>query len=549
MNKYIEKYPVQLLLVLSLCLFFFHLGVIAVSIMEARNFVTSREMLTQGHWLLTTLNNIPRYQKPPLPSWIGSVFGCFLGKNNMIAYRIPTALMATCTIMAWYFVSKLISGSKKISFISAVILATSFYFYAIQREAPTDMYAHGFMVMALYFLFQLFNKHTQLWQNAILAAVFFGASFLSKGPISLYALFLPFIIAYAIVFKFKNTKPKILPFIVFFILAGSIGLWWFIYVRIADPEAFMAIATKETANWASYNVRPFYYYWSFFTQTGIWTIPALLSLFYPYLKNKVANKKAYLFSFIWTIGAVVLLSIIPEKKARYLFPVLIPLALNISFYIAYIIRSFPELKSKKDTYPVYFNFGFIAIIAIVAPIALVIMAAPKITAQLPWFIVFGVLSVSIGILIFLQLKKRNMQNVFLLTVAFVVNIFVFGFPLAKIFYTNTTYNKDTQRITQAQDDVIYSYGEHTPELYWIYGKITPQITDGSILQLLHKNSVKVLVSLEKDPDFKHDFESRFNITKLAVYDLNYSASPKEKGYKNRLVSTLYQLERKQDEIK
>ena len=35
--------------------------------MEARNFIVAREMLTEGNWLLTTMNDVPRYEKPPFP--------------------------------------------------------------------------------------------------------------------------------------------------------------------------------------------------------------------------------------------------------------------------------------------------------------------------------------------------------------------------------------------------------------------------------------------------------------------------------------------------
>src|SRR5690606_3192503 len=118
-----------------------------------------------------------------------------------------------------------------------------------------------------------------------------------------------------------------------------------------------------------YNIRPFYYYWSFFTQSGVWTIPAFVALLYPYLKTRVSDKKAYLFSFLWTISSVILLSIIPEKKSRYLLPVLIPLAMNTAFYIEYLVRSFPKIKNRAEKFPVYFNYGLIALIGIVFPLA------------------------------------------------------------------------------------------------------------------------------------------------------------------------------------
>ena len=181
----------------------------------------------------------------------------------------------------------------------------------------------------------------------MLAGLFFGCSFLSKGPVSFYALLLPFLISFGIVYRYKDFKSRILPTLVFILVAIIVSSWWHFYTLMFDKEAVLEITKNETSNWTSYETKPFYYYWSFFTQSGLWTIPAFIALLYPYLKSRVFDKKAYLFTFLWTIGSVILLSIIPEKKSRYLLPVLIPLALNTGFYIEYLIRSFSILKNKK----------------------------------------------------------------------------------------------------------------------------------------------------------------------------------------------------------
>ena len=196
----------------------------------------------------------------------------------------------------------------------------------------------------------LFKNETVNWQHVILASLGIAASLLSKGPVSFYALLLPFLIAFALTFKFNNITYKLPALITILVLALILGGSWYLYVRLEDPKTFEAITSKETANWTSYNVRPFYYYWSFFTQSGIWTIPAFIGLLYPYMKRRAIHYKAYKFTFLWTVIAVILLSIIPEKKSRYLMPVLIPLALNTGFYIEYLFRRFKGLNIKPSCF-------------------------------------------------------------------------------------------------------------------------------------------------------------------------------------------------------
>jgi len=49
MEERIEKNPVVSLLLLCVGLYFFNLNLLQVSIMEARNFIVAREMLSDGN--------------------------------------------------------------------------------------------------------------------------------------------------------------------------------------------------------------------------------------------------------------------------------------------------------------------------------------------------------------------------------------------------------------------------------------------------------------------------------------------------------------------
>ena len=352
----IERNYILLLVLTCAAIFFVNLNALPINIMEARNFITAREMLHDGHWLLTTINGEPRYQKPPLPTWLTAFSAAIFGIKSVWALRLPAALMSLCLVFFSYkFAKKLIlyfpfggdgEGAKRYAFISALVMATSFYIVASARDGQWDIYTHGFMMGCIYLLYLFFTGETHKYRNALLAGLFFGCSFLSKGPVSLYALLLPFLIAFGIVYKYKNFNTKWIALFAFLIVAFVVSAWWHWYTMKFDPAA-AAITKKETTNWINYEIKPFYYYWSFFTQSGVWTIPAFIGLLYPYLKNRVFNKKAYLFTLLWTIISVVLLSLIPEKKSRYLLPVLIPMALNTGFYIEYLFRKFKELKDKK----------------------------------------------------------------------------------------------------------------------------------------------------------------------------------------------------------
>jgi 4-amino-4-deoxy-L-arabinose transferase-like glycosyltransferase len=539
MIKRIEKYPILSLLLFVVLMLGFTVDAVPVSIMEARNFISAREMLTDNNWILTTMNGEARYEKPPLPTWITAFFGMLFGMKSVLVLRWPALLFLASIGISTYLLSKKLELSKSHSLINGFIVLSSFYVIGITIEGPWDIYTHGFMLMALYHLFQLFQKQKITLLNSGLFVLFLACSILSKGPVSLYVLFLSFVIAYGIAFKLKGGTLHVLKLISLLVFGVVLGGWWYFHVRVADPETFTAIATRETSNWSSYNVRPFYYYWSFFVQSGLWTIPAFISLLYPYLKTRVSHLKAYRFSFFWTIIAVILLSIIPEKKSRYLMPVLIPLAINIGFYIDYLICEFKNMKTKSEIIPVYFQFGLIGLIAIgfsVTGFFLKPFASHWLVIQ---FIIAAVVLTSIGILIFRQLLQKEIKTTFYLVIAFMMSVGLFALPLAQ-----TQIQADYKPVSELVNTGVplYSLNHVSPEAIYNYGdKIHKLKTEDGIL-IPEEKEFNLLVGKENIED--NDVLSElYHIIFITTYDLN-TAEKGTRAHRSRLVNKMYRLSRK-----
>jgi len=531
----IEKYPKLCISVLVLLMLLPNLEVLNVTIMEARNFITAREMVHDGNWLMTTMNGEPRYQKPPLPTWIAALFGYTSGFKSVFLLRLPSILMIILTGIITYLLSIKLLENKLHAFINALILVTSFYIIGITIEAPWDIYSHGFMVIGIYLLYLLFNKNQKI-KHSPLAAIFIGLSFLSKGPVSFYALLLPFLISYGLIYKFK--KSDILRLFLVIISSILIGGWWYLYVRIADPDSFLEIAKKETGNWSSYNVRPFYYYWSFFTQSGLWTIPAFLSLLYPYLKDRVSNLKVYQFSILWVLIAIVLLSLIPEKKSRYLMPVLIPLAINTGFYIEYIIREFKYSKDNFLTVSVYFNFGLIALIGIVFPLFTHYFLKEDLSGFWLNYIIASICLFVTGIFMLVFLRKKEIKKVVYSSVLLFGLIIVTGLPLINSIKKNDKYLSISKLSENLQEVEIYGFGYISPEIIWDYGqKIASyqEINDTvETLGLLSEfNKKEKILSTFKD----------YEINYQSTFDLN-PMKEGQKNYKDRLKTDYYILTKK-----
>ena len=524
-----------LLILVCIAIFFVNLDAIYVNIMEARNFTTAREMINLDHWIFTTLNDEPRYEKPPLPTWLTAISMMLFGMKSLFVLRLPAAIMGTLTVVFIYKLGLKITAQRKFSFIAGLIASTSFYILYSGRDGQWDIHTHAWMVMAIYGLYKVFTEESGKYLNAILSGILIGCSFLSKGPVSMYALLLPFLIAYGVVYKYRDFKRFWKPLLLTLIFAILVAAPWSLYVYFEDTHAVSRITDKETGRWLDYNVRPFYYYWSFVIQSGIWTLPAFVGLLYPYLKNRVFNKPGYTFTLWWTLASVVLLSIIPEKKSRYLLPVLIPMALNTGFYIEYLFRKFDMLPGREKGV-VYFNFILIAIIGLCFPIAGFIYFQDELLDIWPWYLMTSLCLFGIGVLMIYYLKINRFKPVFYLTVWFIISIIFFGLPMAKKIETNPDFTSILHVDSYLEENPmpLYEFKGFTPEIIWEYGKPIKVLWDGEQFEMPTAHEFLLLATEGQENEMRQVF-SKFRIEKIDEIDMN----PVGNTHKERLYRDLY----------
>ena len=332
-----------ILVILLFCTFFVHNQAIFVDIMESRNLVTAREMVSDGNWLIPTMNGELRLEKPPLPTWIAAMVET-VSPDNLMLQRSMAGLAAVLLVSFTSLLAYRLTQKKLYAFLTAVLLCTSYSLILMGRTVSWDIYCHAFMMVAIYFLFRALQADRCIMWYFTWAGLALGASFLGKGPVSFYALLLPFGVAYGLYYR-KSLAGKWKGIAWMFILTLAVSAWWYIYIYISHPELSEFVFKKESSSWVNYNVRPWYYYWKFFLESGVWSLLTLLALCVPLWKKRIKDKRSYLFSVIWILSFLFFLSLVPEKKSRYLLPILIPCALAGAHVFYYWICEI----TRKDT--------------------------------------------------------------------------------------------------------------------------------------------------------------------------------------------------------
>lgn len=484
------SFQLALLSFIVILTFFLNLGKADPSIMEARNFITVREMTQNGTWLIPTMNGYARLAKPPLPTWITALSGIGARDiDNLAVLRFPSSVMAGLTVFFLYFLTRMLTLDRLIPFLAALVLTSSLLFDIVGRQATWDIYCHSFMLGAIWLLIAALRKPGRHHFLFVASGVLLGCSFLSKGPVAFYTLLLPFLLAYGYAYPLQVIKEKRSGMLLMLLVCLLICFSWPMYAYIIKPADLTHNVSQETTAWVNRHVKPVWYYWGFIFQTGIWSLFAVAALTVPYARSRVGQYGNYKFLFSWVLVSFILLSIIPEKKERYLLPVIIPLALLTAHYLRYLIKVFSEKKLNNWERGMLNVSGFLfALIAFAVPAYLFIannklqaISGGQLFAMASLFVLLG------GAILVLTMWYKI---IYLFVAGALLNalVLVFIVPLYKEMKEFTARQRGVPELEEVSKRVelksmeFYAVGGMRPEGIWKVGRevATLKISEGHL---------------------------------------------------------------------
>ncbi|UMQ43885.1 MULTISPECIES: glycosyltransferase family 39 protein [unclassified Chryseobacterium] len=531
-----QKYSYYLLLIVGAVLLFAHLGKLYVDIMEARNFVSAREMADEGHWIFTTMNGLPRYEKPPLPTWLSAWMGEIFSFGNIGALRFPAALSSFLLVIFFYRIVNFLSNNARLAFISSMVLITNFLVIYVGRRANWDIYSYSFMVIGIYY-FILALKDVKTIPNYLFAGVLFGLSVLSKGPTGPYVLLIPLYIGYIIVFGWPKWK-EIRGIVLCAVVTVLIGFSWYIYIYLADPDTFITIMEKEATARGNRDVKPFTRYLSFPVQTGVWILYSVIGLIFPMIKKRTEQPKIYMLFFYWTLFSLILLSLIPSKKERYLFPMMVPLAATTGYYLYFLFQNFNLKRWELNLNKVIFTI--LGTVALMIGIGVYFLPL-EISFYTVLFSVSALIAAA-GLFYFIYIK-RNFESAFYSVILLMTATGIFGIPVLDKMLSN---NKNFKSLTnikgklQHENVKLYSYSEYSPEVWFRYQEILPEIKTEDPKTFPKEKEFYVAMNTNQPEFIKNLEELGWKVTYVDTFDDNEEALP-SKNYTDRKIHYVYKI--------
>ncbi|WP_165822000.1 ArnT family glycosyltransferase [Hymenobacter edaphi] len=311
-----------------------------IGLMEARNFVAAREMHAGGSWLLPTMNGELRLAKPPLPTWlVAGVMHLTGSTTDLGLLRLPSAAGACLLVLFFWALARRLTPPQdrgRTAWLAAVVLASSLLLLTAGRDGNGwDIYCYCFMTGALAAAVRGLQSPGRGWGWFAAAGALIGLSILSKGPVAPYGMLLPFLLACAL----RGDRAALRRHWPGLVLMAGVGLLlgaaWPLYVLGQHLSEASQVAQTESSSWANRHVQPVWFYVSFPAFMGFWALAAGAALAWPYAAPRIRPYAPYALLLAWALATLVLLSLVPEKKERYLLPVLPPLALLTAGLLRY----------------------------------------------------------------------------------------------------------------------------------------------------------------------------------------------------------------------
>lgn len=497
-----------------------------INVMEARNFQAAQEIVENGQWLLPTLNGAPRILKPPLPTWCSALMSTLVGDTRQLFWlRLPNGLMGLLLLLFVWLWMRDVYGQRAAVF-SVLILATTAQFIGEVPIARWDLFACAFGTGGLWATARALaqNRHTPGY--FILAILLWAAAYLSKGPVALLLIFVPFFLAQIFLrlggglAGHENTLPpagydpaarlsRMWPatFRSWCLVVGIILLslvlghsWWWA-VQWHYPQTWQAI-TGDLLSKLTQNYEPWYFYvalapgllapWSLLLIVAlllgyrIWRSPATAAQEKTAgLERMEPHARAFSFMAVWALAGLFLLSLASDKKGRY-FLMVLPIFAMLLGTVADLLVRMPIFQSQQTQpgipricsiirYLCQLQRWILAIACWLIPVAMYVLS--RYGAPL-WILLLAPLWVLLGFRIIRDHLNitRVVLHTSLVTVVTTSLIFL-CLPTTSIRQDKYGLAYPVKALTQGMP--LYLYGDSNDNLLWAMGRCYERIDDSA----------------------------------------------------------------------
>jgi 4-amino-4-deoxy-L-arabinose transferase-like glycosyltransferase len=320
---------------------------------QAKQAFTSYEMVREGHWLYQRTPNEHAATKPPLVGWMSA--GIFtVTRSWAIAWRLPSFLCALALLAFLYFAARSAYGQ-----IAGLLTMCAFGLNLLSLRLATLVRTDMALALVVFLLgWQIWDRvrKNEPWgmHDRVRAFMLLTASMLIKGPI-VCAFLLPGILVFE---WWRRSHPARtsawfgwLPWLVAF----TIFIFWVVGGLFA-PHFYRDVVMREFLGRFGETVhrpQPIYFYFPHLLHKfAPWSILGIALVILKWSAEKAGFGRWWhraspeiIWLMVWTIGGLIVMSLIPSKRVDRIFPIVPPLCLLLGALFARAISQ-EKLRSR-----------------------------------------------------------------------------------------------------------------------------------------------------------------------------------------------------------
>ncbi len=319
---------------------------------------TSLETRREANWMLPTLDGEPRVRKPPLVAWMTASLipdslvvrlddfsiaqdGSYArdGAYVELAWRVrlPVLLAIAVILGCVYRLGRMISpGDARVALVAMWAVGSGYLMLRFGRNVTTDIWLTAWVAASHLAIAESLVRGRPAM---VMAGMLLGLGFMTKGPVVLVFTVLPWIVWHAMC----RGRARVPMRRWLWVLPGFliVGLSWFAYVA-TSVEGVIEVWTREVSRVGAtgnagdspvkYLLFPFY--------VAPWTVLLLVGLIDGLRRFR---SKAWLWA-IAVVLPILVMSLAPDRKDRYLLPLIIPAAMLVGHAVRLILQKGEDVE-------------------------------------------------------------------------------------------------------------------------------------------------------------------------------------------------------------
>ncbi len=301
---------------------------------EARFALLARGMVEEGHWLVPYLEGEAHMEKPPFFVWAIALLSLWGGGVTEFTSILPAALSGIGGVAGTFALGRRLFGLRA-GLLASLILATSPGYFWHARIVFADMTVTLFIIWSAWAFWGAMDSSRRQGRWIAFFYLFVGLAFSAKGPTGLMPIlaFGAFLLAEEGWAGLRTLRPLM-----------GVG----ILALVSAPWALPFALHRGETNYVHAVLLKDYLWWYFGRWKSLWDPFFVLSplfvaflpwsLFLPvafregYLRAEEAGaRRKFRFLFFWVLTYLIVITLMAEKRTRYLLPMYPALALMVGW--------------------------------------------------------------------------------------------------------------------------------------------------------------------------------------------------------------------------